>query len=167
MKFVLTTAVFLFFTFAFQAQDEKVIIEGTVQTEGVIPLNLEQAEPVQHTLITVYCDDEIIEQFFASADGDFDYVLNPGFVYTVIFSKSGYFEKQLVYDLKDNPDEELKANVVTNKVTLHENDESEEMTELSYIPAAKCQYNLETGEIIWDVEYQQKMNEKYYSLAMQ
>ncbi|MFZ6052286.1 hypothetical protein [Halocola ammonii] len=167
MKFIITTAFFLFLTVGVQAQNGKVIIEGSVQTEGVIPTNLEQIEPTQHTLVTVYCQDEIIEQFFATAEGKFDYVLNPGFEYTVIFSKSGYFEKQLVYNLKDTPKEEFEGDVVASKVTLHENDESEAMTELSYIPAAKCFYDTKKGSIAWDIAYQQKMNERYYSLAMQ
>lgn len=166
MKSLFSTAIFLFACATIFAQNDKVFINGNVQVEGVIPVNVEMPQSQQNTLVTVYCGDEIVEQFFARCDGNFTYELNMGHQYKVTFSKSGYFEKHLIYDLANTPKSEVPP-VVKAKVTLFENDENPQMTELSYTPSARCSYDKNEGAIVWDIDYQQQMNEKYYSLAMQ
>jgi len=141
--------------------------QGQLQEEEVEKKKKAKAPPkLKDVNVFVYSGDSIIQSVKARETGFYAALLLKGSVYHVVFEKEGFFCKSFEIDCRDIefPSGDAAIKCMTD-VTLFPKVEDSDLLNLCKVPYAKAQFDISTGNISWDMDYTDRIKQKFIALA--
>ncbi|HRN35433.1 MAG TPA: hypothetical protein PLL18_00780, partial [Flavobacteriales bacterium] len=133
-----------------QAQIDNVYVYGTVKDYNT-------AKKLDGVTVTVYKDGAVLNSVVTSANGKYEYNLDYGYDYKIVFSKPGIVGKNVSINTKGIPDEDRQGGLAMNvEMTLFQDIPGIDYSILQQ-PIGKSKYDPSTGMLAWDLQYTEQM----------
>ncbi|MFN8776699.1 MAG: hypothetical protein ACK5XV_08035 [Flavobacteriales bacterium] len=121
---------------------------------------------VANARIQIFVGDMLQSEQESRETGFYALMLPAGEKYRVVFEKEGYLSKCFEMDCRklSVPAADMAYKCLVD-VSLFRQVEDTNVTNLCKIPFARCTFDPAEGEMVWDMEYTVRTQEKFYQLA--
>ncbi len=135
---------------ALQAQIDNIYVYGTVKDYNT-------SKKLDGITVTVFKDGAKLNSVVTSANGKYEFNLDFGYDYKILFEKPGIVGKNVAINTKGIPDDDRQGGLAMNvEMTLFKDIPGIDYTILNQ-PIGKSKYDPGTGMLAWDLEYTEQM----------
>ncbi len=113
--------------------------------------------------VNIYSNGELIGNMVTKSDGEFGFVLEPGFCYTISFNKNQFYSKCVEIDMSNYVSNIGWFEMSTDVDLIYAYDPN--IDSLFLEPIGISQYNYKTDMMDWNYDYIEAIRGKYDSLA--
>ncbi|MBP9079175.1 MAG: hypothetical protein KBF80_02860 [Flavobacteriales bacterium] len=146
----LVLLLFLFVAGGAQAQIDNIYVYGTVKDYNT-------SKKLDGITVTVFKDGAKLNSVVTSANGKYEFNLDYGYDYKILFEKQGVVGKNVSINTKGIPEDDRQGGLAMNvEMTLFKDIPGIDYTILNQ-PIGKSKYDASTGMLAWDLEYTEQM----------
>jgi hypothetical protein len=169
-KLFYTVLMALVVTFAF-AQKPQVMLYGYLE-EGYFESNMPkkvkegQSEILQSVQVKVILDGQEVHSIMCRHTGFYAVLLEEGKTYDVLFEKEGYLTRKLELNTAgvELPNDEATLKCLAD-ISLFKVVDNKEVALFIKEPYAKCVYDKNKKEMVWDMAYTENVKHKFAQMA--
>ncbi len=155
MKITLTLICTCFLIGITQAQ-ETITFIGKIEKVGYISKKerYETKGKFENAEITIIKDDQVVEQISSTNKGEFALVLEPDYLYNILFTSKAYVSKRIQVDTRNISVMFLKEDKkIFTDIRLFERIAGVDFSGYEKLPVAKCSYNKNFNRMLWDMTF--------------
>lgn len=141
--------------------------EGQIESPSTDTKKRKKSAPkLSEVKMYVYSNEQIITNADVRETGFYAAVLPAGKKYHVVFEKEGYFCKSFELDCTDvrRPSDDMAIKCLVD-VSLYKKIDDQDLLNLCKVPYAKAQFNSQTLQMEWDMDYTEKIKSKFELIA--